>query len=139
MGLSFWLYNDLVPVEPYQPVPLPLLNGSEVIQQPAALDKLVQLYVAEATQFIEQATRDDVPWFLYMAFNHVHEPNSCSAAFCGRSKQGPLGDAVEEMDGAVGQIMSAVKKAGADRNTLTIFTRCGAGPPPLTIVSLVSQ
>ena len=55
-------------------------------------------------------------------FNHIHAPNSCAAGFCGKSARGPVGDAVEEMDWAVGEIMAALKANGVDENTLTFFT-----------------
>ena len=59
---------------------------------------------------------------MYVSFNHVHAPNSCSPSFCGKSNRGPIGDAVEEVDWAVGSIMAALEAAGQDENTLVFFT-----------------
>lgn len=124
MGLSFWYYFNGVPQDNYQPTPLPLLNGTTIIQQPADLSSLVQLYIQTAKEYIEEQTALGKPWLLYFPFNHIHLPNSCSPGFCGRSPQGPVGDAVEEMDWAVGQLMKILKDTGADNDTVTFFTRC---------------
>lgn len=102
MGRSFW--NPGPMSEPFQPNPLPLLNGTTVIAQPANLDTLVQDYVDYAVQFITRQSATGTPWALYLPWNHVHAPNSCSARFCGVTRRGPIGDAVHEMDWAIGQV-----------------------------------
>jgi arylsulfatase A len=123
MGLTFWFFNNLDPVEPYQPTGLPLLNDTEIVEQPVALDRLVHRYVDAAVAFIADCAKKSEPFFLYLPFNHVHEPNSCSLQFCNSSLQGPVGDAVQEMDWAIGQILAALKTHKVDNNTLTFFTR----------------
>jgi arylsulfatase A-like enzyme len=148
MGLSFWRHTaHLVSNPPFQPVPLPLLNGTEVVEQPVGLHHLVAKYVDFATHFIEEQAGAGEPFYLYVPFNHIHSPNSCSVGFCGKTARGPVGDvsslasnppllvicgsilidclrlqAVEEMDWAVGQIMATLKSSGVDENTLTFFT-----------------
>ncbi|EDQ92898.1 uncharacterized protein MONBRDRAFT_13963, partial [Monosiga brevicollis MX1] len=128
MGLSFWFLNNLQPVEPYQPVPLPLLDGTDVIEQPVALSNLVHRYIERATDFIKRSHESDTPFFLYLPFNHVHAPNSCSPKFCGSSEQGAVGDAVQEMDWAIGRIMSYLEKLGLENDTLTFFTSDNGAP-----------
>jgi arylsulfatase A len=129
MGISFWRHAPhLAASPPFQPVPLPLLNGTSVVEQPVGLHHLVAKYVDFATAFINEQAEVGKPFYLYVPFNHVHAPNSCSAGFCGKAKRGPIGDAVEEMDWAVGQIMSALKTAGVDDNTLTFFTSDNGAP-----------
>jgi len=129
MGSSFWktgwkTKDNVI----FQPSPLPLVNNSDILEQPVALDKLVQRYVDFAVSFIKRHQAAGTPWYLYVPFNHIHTPNSCSPGWCGKSKRGPVGDAVEEMDWAVGQIMAAVKEAGADDNTITFFTSDNGAP-----------
>jgi arylsulfatase A len=65
-----------------------------------------------------------------LAFNHVHAPNSCGANFCGTSKRGPIGDAVQEMDWAVGHVMDTVRSPalGLGDNTLVFFTSDNGAP-----------
>ena len=121
MGLSYWfLCNgpptkdgkpptcDPKPQGAYQPTPLPLLANTTVIAQPAGLYTLNARYAAAAVGFIEQSAAAGDPFLLYLPFNHIHAPSSCGAGFCGRSARGPVGDATEEVDWAVGQVMAAV-------------------------------
>eukprot|EP01051_Picozoa_sp_SAG22_P004457 SAG22_NODE_239_length_14182_cov_74.353050_6_plen_198_part_00 len=129
MGLSFWRRTpNLTANPPFQPVPLPLLNGTTVVEQPVGLHHLVAKYAAFATAFITKHAAAKKPFYLYIPFNHVHAPNSCAAGFCGKAARGPVGDAVEEMDWAVGQIMAALKSAGVDENTLSFFTSDNGAP-----------
>eukprot|EP00899_Mesostigma_viride_P019499 jgi/Mesvir1/27550/Mv07304-RA.1 len=68
------------------------------------------------------------PYFLVVAFNHVHISvesiqQYSSPAFKGRSRRGRFGDALMEMDWAVGQIMAALDEdPGTSRNTLVLLT-----------------
>ena len=126
MGTSFWVDQEAGGA--FQPTPLPLLNGTTVIEQPAGLHTLAKTYADVASGFIRTQAARRVPWYVYVSFNHVHEPNSCGAAFCGRSARGALGDAVEEADWAVGRIMGALKESGEDDNTLVLFTSDNGSP-----------
>ena len=125
MGTSFWQPTGK-PV--FQPTPLPVLNGTAIVEQPAGLHTLVARYVAFAEDFIARAAAANEPFYLYVPFNHVHAPNSCGAAWCGKASRGPVGDAVEETDWAVGQIMAALKAHGVDQNTLTFFSSDNGAP-----------
>eukprot|EP00911_Craspedida_sp_UC1_P001765 UC1_evm1s1347 len=128
MGNSFWSRGTAQPKGPYFPAPLPLLNGTTIIEAPVGLHTLAQRYATAAADFITTKTHANVPWYLYMSFNHVHGPNSCSPGFCGRSQHGPVGDAIEEMDWMVGVIMGALKAAGGDENTLVFYTSDNGAP-----------
>ena len=105
--------------------PLPLLRNTKVLEQPTDLNKLSARYAAFVSSFIANQTAAGKPWFAYMAFNHVHVPDFATAAFCNSSRRGRFGDAIEEMDSTLGVIMSAVKDAGADENTIVFFTSGG--------------
>jgi arylsulfatase A-like enzyme len=52
----------------------------------------------------------------------VHVPLAASEAFKGKSNWGLIGDAIEEIDWSVGQIMQTLKDLQLDDNTLIIFT-----------------
>jgi arylsulfatase A len=126
MGTSFWWGE--VPRAPYEPTPLPLLNGTTIVEQPAGLHTLTARYADAAAAFIARQAAAARPFYLYFPFNHVHAPNSCSAPMCGASARGPVGDAVEEMDVAVGRVMAAIKAAGVDDSTLVLFTSDNGAP-----------
>ncbi|MBN1666095.1 MAG: sulfatase [Anaerolineales bacterium] len=74
----------------------------------------------EALAFIEQHRSQ--AFFLYLAHIMPHEPVHASAAFRGRSRAGLYGDAVEEIDWSVGQVLAALANYGLEENTLVIFT-----------------
>ena len=69
MGLSFWLPKDWKPSLPYQPTPLPLLNGTTVVEQPAGLHTIVQKYSAAAVSFIKRQAAAGKPFYLYVRPN----------------------------------------------------------------------
>jgi arylsulfatase A len=68
-----------------------------------------------------QANRDH-PFFLYLATKDVHLPFFPSAAFKGKSAAGPYGDAAEELDWTVGQVLQALDNEGLRDDTLVVFT-----------------
>lgn len=62
------------------------------------------------------------PFFLYVAEKDVHLPFFPSKDFKGKSRAGPYGDAAEELDWSVGEIMQALERRGLRENTLVLFT-----------------
>ena len=107
--------------------PLPLLRNGRVIERVRqdGQESLTRRYTEEAVKFI-QASREQ-PFFLYLAHSAVHFPLYPSAEFRGRSKNGLLGDWVEEIDWTVGEILKALVDAGLDSRTLVIFTSDNGG------------
>jgi len=102
--------------------PLPLLRDERVIEAPVDRDTLTKRYTEEAVRFISE--HRERPFFLY--FPHAvpgSEPVSfASPAFQGKSKNGRYGDAVEEMDWSVGEILATLKKLDLDGRTLVVWT-----------------
>lgn len=81
---------------------------------------LANTITKEAVQFIER--NKNTPFFLYFATNDIHVPRDPHQRFIGRSGCGVRGDVTVQMDDSLAQIMSALKKAGLERDTLLIFT-----------------
>ena len=142
MGTSWWENcagrgNTSEPCSPVptrgkgggRPSPLPLFANETIVDQPAGLYTLAARYADAATAFFRDSADRGEPFFLYLPFNHIHGPNSCSAATCGKSVRGPVGDATEDMDIAVGTVMAAIR---ADlrlaTNTLVFFTSDNGSP-----------
>ncbi len=99
---------------------VPLMRGTEVVEYPADQDTLTKRYTEEAVKFIR--ANQAKPFFVYLPHNMVHVPLAASAAFRGKSANGLIGDAVEEVDWSVGQIMATLKELKLDEKTLVIFT-----------------
>jgi arylsulfatase A-like enzyme len=64
----------------------------------------------------------------------IHFPLAASENFKGKSKQGLIGDTIEEIDWSVGEILTTIKELGIDDKTLVIFTSdngpAGRAAPP---------
>jgi arylsulfatase A len=99
---------------------VPLLRGEEVVEYPADQATLTKRYTEEAVQFI--TANKARPFFLYLPHTMVHVPLAASDDFRGKSGAGLLGDAVQEIDWSVGQILQTLEKLQLDRQTLVIFT-----------------
>ena len=100
--------------------PLPLMRNEEVIEAPVDQTNLTRRYHDEAVTFIENHKHQ--PFFLYLAHNMPHYPCYSSADIQGTSQRGSYGDAVQEIDRGVGQIIQALRASGIDDRTLVIFT-----------------
>jgi arylsulfatase len=100
--------------------PRPLLYNTEVIESPVDLDTLTLRYTVESVRFINRSK--DKPFFLYLATAMPHIPLAASERFRGKSPLGPYGDAVEETDWSIGEVMRALSDNGLDDNTLVLFT-----------------
>ena len=100
--------------------PLPILRNEEIIEQQPDQTQLTRRYTEEAIRFIR--TNKDGPFFLYVPHSMPHWPLAASARFGGRSERGIYGDAIEEIDWSVGEILSALAELGIDERTLVLFT-----------------
>ena len=100
--------------------PLPLLENETQIGVDPDQSQFTAEFTRRAVSFIER--RRERPFFLYVPHVMPHVPIFASEKFRGRSRRGLYGDAVEELDDSVGQIVDAVQRAGLNDRTLVIFT-----------------
>lgn len=108
------------PTPPHDGWNVPLLRDGMVFEQPADQTTLTKRYTEEAVAFI--AEQKDKPFFLYFAHTFPHVPMFASPDFKGKSRAGIYGDAVEELDWSVGQVLAALRQEGIAENTLVFFT-----------------
>ncbi len=104
--------NDMRPVQ--------VLEGTQVIEYPVVQATLTRRYTERALGFIERSK--DQPFLLYLAEAMPHKPLAVSEAFYKKSEAGLYGDAVEELDWSVGQVLAKLKELGLDEHTLVLFT-----------------
>ncbi len=97
-----------------------LKRMDEVIEEPVKQETLTWRYTQEAVKFIEQ--NKGKPFFLYLPHNMPHIPLFASDKFKGKSAAGSYGDAVEEVDWSVGEILVTLKRLGLDRDTIVFFS-----------------
>ncbi len=79
-------------------------------------------FTRKAVEFISAQAKTGQPFFLYMPLNAPHTPIVPSKQWQGKSRLGAYGDYVMETDWAVGEVLSALDRAGAAANTLVILT-----------------
>lgn len=102
--------------------PLPLLRDTAITEPDANRDMLTPLYTQEAVKFIDASASSPSPFFLYLAYSYPHDPPTGSPRFRGHSGLGRQGDAIEEIDWSVGEVLDAVRRNDLDRDTLIFFT-----------------
>ncbi len=116
--------------------PLPLMEGETVIEAPVDRDLLTKRYTKRAVEFIEK--HRDEPFFLYIP---QAMPGSTAAPFSspefrGKSRNGPWGDSVEELDWSTGQILDCLVELKIDRRTLVVWTSDNGAPLARDLKSL---
>ena len=73
------------------------------------------------------ASRQNQPFFLYLATTNIHHPFTPAPQFKGTSEAGRYGDFIHELDWIVGEVLRTVKEMGQEENTLVIFTSDNGG------------
>ncbi len=105
------------------PDSVPLIQGAEEVEQlrgAAALGGLTQRFTDAACEFIARHASE--PFFLYVPQPLPHQEIFPPPRWRGTAARGPYGDAVAELDAAVGQILSTLATHGLDRRTLVVVT-----------------
>lgn len=120
--------DDMTPREGKPWPPLPLLRNESVIESGVDRSQLTKRYTEAAIDFIEQ--NQQRPFFLYLPHAMPGSTKSpfASEAFSGKSKNGPYGDSVEELDWSTGEILKAIQRLGIDEQTLVIWTSDNGAP-----------
>jgi arylsulfatase A len=98
---------------------LPLYRDDKVVESEPDQNFLTQRFTTEVTDLITK--NKNKPFFIYYASPFPHVPLHASPAFTGKSKRGPYGDVVEELDWSVGQILNKLKELKLDKNTFVVF------------------
>ena len=100
--------------------PLPLLDGTDVIEQQPDQRSLTERYTERSIRFIRE--NKDNPFFLYLGHMHVHLPLYAPEIFERTSRNGDYGACVMAIDWSTGAIVEALKKYGVYEDTIIIFT-----------------
>ncbi|MEZ6141139.1 MAG: arylsulfatase [Zavarzinella sp.] len=100
-------------------------------------DEVDLVFLKHSQQFIEKHVKEQPkqPFFLYHAMQAVHLPSLAAPQFQGKSKAGPHGDFLLEMDFIVGELLATLEKAGVSENTLVIFASDN-GPEVPTVIDM---
>lgn len=68
------------------------------------------------------ASNESKPFFLYYPMLEPHPPRLPTKEFVGKSKAGPYGDCIVQLDHEVGRVLQTLRESGLDGDTLVIFS-----------------
>ncbi len=105
--------------------PLAIFEQDSIVEKPVDIPLLTKKMTHKSIQFIKQ--NKDSTFFLYLPHPMPHFPLAASEQFKGQSKDGIYGDAIEEIDWSVGEIIKTLQELGLENNTLLIFTSDNGG------------
>lgn len=77
-------------------------------------------FLAKAKQFIEKNKQQ--PFFLFYSLTEPHVPRMPSTMFKGKSSMGYRGDAILQIDWAVGEMIKQLEHLGLTKNTIILFS-----------------
>ena len=131
-----WLYayirDNQVPQPPTKRLdrePLPVHaysrdNRRGMIAPDFDLERVDLKFLEESQRFLQEhvKTRRDQPFFLLHSMQAVHLPSFAAPEFQGRTKSGPHGDFLAEMDWIVGQLLQTLDELGIANDTMVMFT-----------------
>jgi arylsulfatase A len=95
-------------------------NREVAAPAPADQNLLTRDFTLAALDFIR--SNREHPFFLYLAHAMPHVPTHASAEFRGKSQGGLYGDAIQELDWSVGQVLGLLRQLGLDEKTLVLFS-----------------
>jgi arylsulfatase A-like enzyme len=101
--------------------PYAIWRNKEIDQPaPADQDNLTKNLTQEALKFIQE--HKDKPFFLHYCQPFPHDPLHASEEFRGSSQGGLYGDAVQEVDWSIGEILKTLDELNLRDKTMIIFT-----------------
>lgn len=100
---------------------MPLLRNGEVVQRNPNPGDLTRLYTEEAISWMEKQRAQKKPFFMYLPHTMLHHPLGVSKEFEGSSNWGLYGDAIQEMDFYVGQIVEALERLEIADETILMY------------------
>ncbi len=80
-------------------------------------------------EVIQRQAKSKKPFFLYIGFTQTHYPIRTAPEFTGKSRIGPYGDAIMELDYRTGQVLDALEAAGVEDDTIVIWLSDNAAAP----------
>ena len=98
----------------------PLMQNDKVIEYPVDQVTLTKRYTDEAVKFIKE--NKNKSFYLFVSHSMPHVPLYSGKDFQGKSKRGPYGDAIEEVDWSVGQIVKTLQENNLNSKTLILYT-----------------
>ncbi|HUV66159.1 MAG TPA: sulfatase-like hydrolase/transferase, partial [Sedimentisphaerales bacterium] len=144
-----WLYayidGDRIPVPPTHIVDRTGLpqhayskdNRPGMIAPDFDLEEVDLVFLDKSKKFLEEhvKSKPDKPFFLFHSCQSVHLPSFAADQFKGKTKAGPHGDFIFELDYVVGELIKTLDRLGVAENTLVMFSSDN-GPETTSVVNM---
>jgi len=115
-----WFENDRLVEPPTEEKPDEMFGLPGPMAPGWRLEGVMPELTRRAVRYIDES--GDAPFFLYFPLTAPHTPIVPVDPFRGMSRAGDYGDYVCQVDGCVGEIVSALERKGIAQNTLLVFT-----------------
>lgn len=130
--LYAFIVGDRIPVPPAR-----LLDKSTLPKHPYANDNRLgmiapgydigevdMVFLQKSKEFLAEHVKRQpaTPFFLYHATSAVHLPSLAAAQFRGKTRAGPHGDFIHELDFIVGELLDTLERLGVANNTLVMLS-----------------
>ncbi len=144
-----WLYayieGDRIPVPPTSNIdktdlpkhPYSRDNRSGMIAPDFDVEEVDLVFLKKSQEFLRSHVkqRPDQPFFLFHSMQAVHLPSFPADQFKGKTKAGPHGDFIHQMDWTVGELMKTLEALGVAENTIVLFASDN-GPEVPTVIAM---
>lgn len=85
------------------------------------LEEVDLVFMKKSQEFLKAQAKKDQPFFLFHSMQAVHLPSFPAKQFQGKTKSGPHGDFIFQMDWIVGELMKTLEEQGLAENTIVMF------------------
>ncbi len=147
-----WLYayvdGDRIPAPPTELLdrsPLPKHpysrdNRRGMIAPGFDLERVDLVFLEKSREFLRSHVekKKDQPFFLFHSAQAVHLPSFPADEFKGKTKAGPHGDFIFELDWIVGELMKTLEELGVAEHTLVLFSSDN-GPEVTSVIHMRSD
>jgi len=101
--------------------------------------RCLQDFAAKSVEYIEERSKEDDPFFLYLPLTSPHTPIIPSKKWLGKSGIGKYGDFLMETDWVVGEVLRALDEQNLNENTLVLFSTDNGCSPAARIPELKAK
>jgi len=137
-GFDYYFGEDVINLQPFV-----WIENNRFLEKPTKLYKsydkglaieswndveVLPRDTAKAVEIIKAESKREGPFFLYFSLPAPHTPHVPTPEFTGRTSIGKYGDFVAQVDGVLGEVVSALEDSGQLEDTLLIFTSDHGSP-----------
>ncbi len=143
--LYAYIDGDRIPVPPVAPLDKTRLpkhpyahdNRAGLVAPDFDLEEVDMVFLQKSREFLEDHARrrPGQPFFLFHSTQAVHLPSFAARSFQGRTRAGPHGDFIFQLDHIVGELMATLARLGLADNTVVLVSSDN-GPEVTSVVRM---